>query len=248
VGSKRHKLCVFDFIRIMAFPADVLLTLKMMVVGHSYITRMDHFLSQVNNLDLAFFRQWSHFSVEFCGLPGATIFSGRKCLHSLLPQILQKKPDVVFLQIGENDISNGHRGVGVAAKIVDVVQLLLNDGVSRVVVGQLLPFPRLIDLGKRNEIIAANCELKRRLASIVGARLWQHRFGAWSSIRYRELFTADRVHLSVRGQTKFASSIHGALMKAITAAAFQQCSAEVAEPTPEMEMVELNVPMDMPNI
>jgi len=115
--------------RIIAYPAPVR-TLKMVVVGHSYVSRLDHFLStntEVSNLD--FFCQ---LCVECCHQPGATTCSGRKSLHSLLPQILDKHPDVVFLQIGENDVSNGLCGAKAAGEIVDVVKYLLDGAVSTI--------------------------------------------------------------------------------------------------------------------
>ena len=37
-------------------------------------------------------------------------------------------------------------------------------------------------------------------------------------------------------------------MKAVTAAAYQNSSADVAEITPEMEMVDVNLHMDMPTL
>jgi len=73
-----------------------------------------------------------------------------------MPQILDKHPDVVFLQISKNDVSNGLCGAKAAGKIVDVVKYLLGGEVSRLVVGQLLSFPKLRGLGKCDEIISAN--------------------------------------------------------------------------------------------
>ena len=37
-------------------------------------------------------------------------------------------------------------------------------------------------------------------------------------------------------------------MKAVTVAAYQNSSANVAETTPEMEMVDVNLPMDIPTL
>jgi len=75
--------------------------------------------------------------VDCCGQPGATACPGRKSLHSLLPQILDKHPDVVLLQTGENDVSNGLCGAKAAGEIVDVVKYPLDGAVSRVMVGQV---------------------------------------------------------------------------------------------------------------
>jgi len=129
------RMCWISF-TIIAYPAPVR-TLKMIVVGHSYVSRLDHFLSRNTQVsDLDFLCQWC---VECCRQPGATTCPGRKSLHSVLPQILDKHPDAVFLQIGENDVSNGLCGAKAAGEIVDVVKYLLDGAVSRVMLGQLLP-------------------------------------------------------------------------------------------------------------
>ena len=57
---------------------------------------------EINSLNL--FRQ---FNAEFCGLSCGTILPGRKPLHSIVSQMLRNNVDIVFLQIGQNDVGNG---------------------------------------------------------------------------------------------------------------------------------------------
>lgn len=137
--------------------------IKAIVLGHSYVTRLENCMTR---------NEISNVVVEFRGLPGATICPGPKCLSFLFPQTLEDKPHVVFIQIGENDISRGHSAVRIATEVVDSVQYLSAGGI-RVVAGQLLPFPKLVTA----EIVATNCELRSRLSTVAHAKFWLHRSG-----------------------------------------------------------------------
>jgi len=227
-----------------------------MLVGHSYITHLSPFIdSHLPNLGLPPLSV----TVHCLSLPGATVCPGRKCINNLTSEILEKKPNIVFLQIGENDVANGLCPFVVASEITHLVKSLTNK-VERVIVGQLLPFPNLEN--KRQEIIATNQELQQRLSSVPNTKFWQQRSGFWKPVtnlvtgrKRAEVFAPDGVHLSAVGQHKFAFSVRVAVIKALTSIQYSwQRSHHQGQSSPSdcsyryVELVELSVPLEMPDI
>jgi len=227
-----------------------------MLVGHSYIARLNTYLnSELNNLGISPLVA----TVDCVGLPGATVFPGGKCINTLTSEILGKKPNIVYLQIGENDVANGHSAFLVAEEITHLVKSL-TPTVNRVIVGQLLPFPSL----ERQVIVGTNQELKRRLSTNPNTKFWQHKNGFWkpvtnllTGLNRTEVFAPDGVHLSQAGQRKYASSVRMAVEKALSSIWFsghrpgdqeESSTSDLSHCWEAPELVELGMPFEMPDL
>jgi len=167
----------------------------------------------------------------------------------------------VYLQIGENDVANGHSAFVVAEEITHLVKSL-TPTVNRVIVGQLLPFPSLEH--KRQVIVATNQELKRRLSTHSNTKFWQQKNGFWkpvtnllTGLNRTEVFAPDGMHLSQAGQRKYASSVQVAVEKALSSIWFSghrtgdqehSSTSDLSHCWEAPELVELSMPFEMPNL
>jgi hypothetical protein len=137
---------------------------------------------------------------------------------SLLP-IISCCPEIVYLQIGENDVSNGKDPSAIANNIVLAVEQLLAHA-KRVIVGQLLPLPALQQ--KRSAIVAVNKLLQCKLSNMSSVKYWRHQNGFWKPVTNlvtgqprRQLFRSDGIHLTDEGNRRFHYSVSVAVSKAI---------------------------------
>ena len=78
------------------------------VLGHSYVRRLEEFIRQhprLRDLELQRVR------VEFIGISGATLHRRHRsrCIMDYVDRVLEYNPDIVFIHIGENDLST--RGI-----------------------------------------------------------------------------------------------------------------------------------------
>ena len=78
------------------------------VLGHSYIRRLEEFIRQHPRFrDL----QLQNVRVKFIGIGGATLHRRHRsrCIMDYVDRVLEYNPDIVFIHIGENDLST--RGI-----------------------------------------------------------------------------------------------------------------------------------------
>ena len=115
--------------------------LHAVLFGHSFLTRLHGYLSQLDHTE----RDWSNLAVKRSQL--AVFFQGQGGLRVrnaryLVPGLLQRNPHIVFLQIGENDLD--HRDFVCPFELAGDIFLLARSiqratGAKHVIVGQLLP-------------------------------------------------------------------------------------------------------------
>ena len=95
--------------------------MKIAIVGHSYVRRLQEDSAHSIHLDLA------KNEIAYFGLSGGTIMPGPKCLRDLTARILNAHPGIIFLHLGENGIGNGHLAVTVAEEVRTWVLELLSE-------------------------------------------------------------------------------------------------------------------------
>lgn len=133
------------------------------------------------------------------------------------PFLLEFKPRIVYIQIGENDLCTSElQPLTLASSIEDLASKLLNEfNVELVFVGEL--FTRQKTLSVSPELYEENRKrtnmyLTTLLEGQSRVRLWKHRriFGSSNPI-----FADDGVHLCEGGQLRFYRSLRLALMTAV---------------------------------
>ncbi|XP_062600577.1 uncharacterized protein LOC134262209 [Saccostrea cucullata] len=191
--------------------------LNVCIIGHSYIRRLEEFcLSHgIHNLRLD-----DSFNVNFRGKGGLCLrhlgksqehFSARRDLFHLT-----SKPDVVFLQVGENDISEFTCSGKLARDLVSVATYLRDGvGVKVVIIGQLLrrlPFAACRDFN--DIIVKTNTQLESMTESVSGIHYWRHR----GFCQVLSFLGPDGVHLCCtpahdQPMRKFLRSIRNAVIQ-----------------------------------
>ncbi|CAG2213335.1 unnamed protein product [Mytilus edulis] len=187
---------------------------RAVVFGHSFIRRLNDFvLCNKHN-------GWSNLSlderdilVNLFGSGGGTVRQGPKCMFQpcLLKVIADDKPDVVFLQVGGNDIKHDSVDPKLLARDITSFAEFIIDGydVKHVIVGQLLQRFNANRPYNYNEIVnEVNTHVKLIIKNIDKLSFWHHR-GMWSDSE--SLIANDGVHLNKKGTLKFANSIRSAL-------------------------------------
>ena len=193
------------------------------IIGHSFVKRMSTHLSQDKD------RQWSNlnlpvaqFKVHIKGQGGLTM----KQLRSWSPCELgfsKVKPDLVYLEIGSNDLCDFTVMPEVLAKHVAAFAdyLCLAHGINTVYVGQVLQRFKMPDTCSlsvaeyKRRAIAYNKALEARLKGTQGhVHFWRHRGGFWGA-NAQLLFQNDGVHLSKNvGMIKYLRSVQQAVSHA----------------------------------
>jgi len=199
-------------------------TTRVCLLGHSYIWRFDEFMKQHSEGygNLGF--DGDTVSVFTVGVGGATVGPGPKCISSYLSRVIQCRPHIVYVHIGENDFrpnpNHGnhpnHPSV-VASHIRHLVNQLLSHA-SVVIVSQLLSFPAAAE--HKGLIVQCNNCLKAAHQNSDTVLYWRHRGGFWNPPGNllthgcrRNLFDGMGVHLSEEGQKAYWRSVRVAVEK-----------------------------------
>ena len=156
--------------------------IRVCVFGHSYVRRLQEFMERdpVTYGNLGLDRR--RVSVECVGVRGATACPGHKCLFEQLDLVLNLQPSVVFLHLGENDLTalgSSHPSV-ISSQIINLAQLI-SQHVPCVYVSQLLPFPA--NEAHREAVIRINSVLQSAFQSSTSVQHWKHRGGFWNPPR-----------------------------------------------------------------
>ena len=182
---------------------------SILIMGHSFIRRLRDFIAKnptdyYLNLGLN-----DRVSVHWHGVGGRTV---KKLTTFDLNIVRQVQPDIVFLQIGTNDLTvKGMTPLTVGSAIEDLVRLLHDSyGVQLVYVGQTIKRRPIGDFNNKVHLLAQY--LKTVLEPIPYAIYWSHR-GFWRNASC--YLSYDGVHLNGEGQHKFYRSIRGAVINSL---------------------------------
>lgn len=201
------------FLRMPPGPTTVL------VLGHSFVRRLRDFLvnlSRANGARRITSHTWSNlnldtqnFTVFYHGIGGLTIQKSYQELYI----ISELRPDVIFIQLGENDVDkSGASPHDIFSQVTQFTSAILSlcPNTSHVFWGQLLhrPVPRISPSKYSSKIHLVNKLI--RAAQSHNIHYWPHK-GLWKVPG--DLFTSDGVHLNPRGHHKLARSIRGAILR-----------------------------------
>jgi hypothetical protein len=167
---------------------DELNSLRICLVGHSFISRLQRYMDShqiLQNLNL----DQGRYTVSVRARGGLRISNIARSRDFLTFDVL---PHMCFLQIGENDIRLCSDEV-IVRDILSLASYLHSGlGIRTVIIGQLLrrqPWASSSDFNDR--IIAINIELRERTSSMDGIHFWPHR-GFWRDLSF---LCHDGVHL-----------------------------------------------------
>ena len=161
---------------------------KVCVVGHSYVRRLRDYCSQkgTKNMNL----HPNEFDVTFRGKGGLKV---RKCDDREEIMHFSIVPDIVFLQLGENDIAVHIDSRKLAVDILAIAQYLHDGiGVKLVIIGQLIRRMQFASCRNFNiKVLETNKHLEELSEPLHGIHFWKHR-GFWKDLTY---LGPDGVHL-----------------------------------------------------
>lgn len=190
---------------------------KIQILGHSYVTRLKHFIARSEKLQFDFGFQVKHL-VQYSGMPGAKVTTLRRNLGA----VSDFEPDILFLVIGTNDLYDpANTPESVSASILDLVDtLLFMENVKYVIVCQVFHrtptrhtrYP--VDLDWFNSRVdRTNILLNNAIDDLPlnKVKFWRCK-GFWSIEAQSLAFSEDGVHLSGHGQQKFYANIRAALV------------------------------------
>ena len=185
-----------------------------LVLGHSYISRLNQFISRDPTRDNLALEKSSvltfMFDVGHDKQPGC-VFSA----SSQLDLVWELSPDAVVLDLGSNDLcSCGSTPETTVMAIVDLaLRITRIPSVRHVLVCEIIP--RLfVPKWKPNynaHVHETNRLLAKSLESLPSVHFWRHR--SFSQIP-RKLFSQDGFHLNDAGMLRYYRTIRGAVMKA----------------------------------
>ena len=181
--------------------------MKTFILGSSHVSRLGRFMRE--NLDV---RLENH-EVRIQGVNGGMVNS----MYRYVTDVYQFQPQVVFLQIGSNDIGMVDNTVDVVYLAIEhLIEVLLSLNVKHVMVGLLFQrervlFKRGLTLAQyNNRVYLLNCRL-HQLQCPQFMTFWVHR-----GLQYPGCSVLDRhgVHLNEEGNRRLVKSVRGAIMYA----------------------------------
>lgn len=183
---------------------------KAIIVGHSFVKRLADFCSDRRNF--ANLRlETNLFHVEFKGVSGAKVShsNSAKSLGSMARTVSDMCPDIVYIDIGSNDLcSRNVQPTELALRIFDI-STELSKSCKCVVIGQILP--RLCESSTYNERVRSLNEKLKHLASEANGNVifWKME-KVW---RVNGIYHRDGVHLSnPLGMDRYARNVRGAVL------------------------------------
>lgn len=196
-------------------------SMRVSVFGHSFVRRLGDYArcESWENLRL----DTNEFDVRFFGLGGSNV----RTVQQNLGDISEYQPEIVFVQIGSNDLCKiDCEPEKLALDIISLANLLCEGyDVNRVIVGQILKRQEpssfharrfwhhmQISLETYNErVIQTNRLLESYIEKYPKMVYWRHR-GFWH--QEKRMICADGVHLNSDGLHKYAYSIRKAVLNA----------------------------------
>ena len=144
---------------------------KVLIAGSSYVRRLKEFAIEKEAVNL----NVKKCNIHWHGVGGNTIDKFREYDMSVVKNL---SPDIVFLQIGSNDLCHKTRGEPelVFTKLEAAIKDLQDIGVSHVVVGQIF-YRKKADIGVQvfnARVTDFNALCDKELHSQPGGKFWKH--------------------------------------------------------------------------
>lgn len=198
----------------MASPSDVTSTPRVLILGHSFVRRMEEFIRKTAgegnfalNFELA-----QQCNVSMLGIGGRTVDKMVRCdLH----KIRNFAPDIVVLELGSNDLCDETTNEETVALSIEAFVDMLHTEVNvkfimmcHIITPANPPFEEYNDrVGNLNNELA-----KKALANTPFARMWRHRGLSNPSIN---IYLPDGIHLNDDGNKALYRSYRGAILLAL---------------------------------
>ena len=180
-----------------------------LLVGHSFIRRLADYALVFGMMNLGLNK--SDCQVAFFARRGLTL---RK-LVPLTDEVSSRHPDVVFLEIGCNEIDRVAPFV-LAEQLFQFAKMLVARGVRRVIVSQFFfwdsarsRYHLVSDFNDR--VTQYNQRMRELTTASTAVDFWRHRGGMWAI--WRKLL-CDGIHYTNDSHRRYYSSVRGALIAA----------------------------------
>ena len=198
--------------------------MSVLILGHSFVTRLDLYLKSSNlapNLNIS-----QGVDINLLGLRGAHLSD----LFDCIPVVLDLNPDMVFIEIGTNDLCGSRvLPLDFVNFAFDFMSALYREGIKYIFFGQILPrvspVPSLLHSSSgqkwfyhldfnmlRHKFIRTNAQLQARLMGRCPFTYWRHR-GLWNSTSHH--LSGDGIHLNKDGMARYVRSLRGAVLLAL---------------------------------
>ena len=189
---------------------------NVLVLGQSFSRHLQDWSFRNNCLNLNLDR--SRVTVFWHGTRGATVLCPRpphKMLWQDMHLIRELEVDIVFLDVGSNDLSNKAHDWLTHSKLADCILRLskecLNFGAKQVLISEILPRRNLQTFNTRVE--ETNKEIKLLVQEDPYLYFWQHNHNNFSSHFLSDYVHRDGIHVDpVRGMTRYFSSVRGSII------------------------------------
>jgi lysophospholipase L1-like esterase len=202
------------------------MAVRIQLFGHSFVTRLKSFIPTNDKFNYKL-NLHQPALVQYSGYSGANIAK----LRDNLETIEDFQPHIVIVVIGTNDLyDNSNTPQSVTQQIMDLVDsLLFRYDVQKVIICPVLhrieptvrtrwpvhvpSFNRRVD--ETNTLLQQACTQCTHERAI----FWRFK-GFWSEEAKSQVFAADGVHLSNRGQIRFYQNLRGAVVSLLKSGFF----------------------------
>ena len=177
-------------------------------VGHSYVRRMKEYLAvhpEVKNGPPGLV--WKYIGIGGAKLdPELPNFAN---ISHYLPEIVALRPTVIFVHMGENDLMSSLPHEIVDDMLTFVQRLVVACKPARVIIGQLLAFPKNSPLGEASRYVNkqlrefCKCEANQPLPTRI--QFWKQKLGVFGPNAAEHFI--DGVHLDNKTTKKYCVSV-----------------------------------------
>ena len=194
------------------------LNTKVLLTGHSFLKRLESYDKSYKTLQL----KADDFDLTFSAVGGDNLVLLRDRLGKVIPTQKSLKPNIVYIEIGSNDLCSVNNSPDIVAKkIMDITRYLhYGHGVQKVIIGQILQrlrrhqtyFSRCLSLAAYNKKVQETNEILQKLALSQKDFMlfWKHKGFTSPQVN---VFGQDGVHPSIPiGMIKYTCSVRHAVV------------------------------------
>ncbi|XP_069133576.1 uncharacterized protein [Argopecten irradians] len=179
--------------------------LNIVILGHSFIRRLrDRVVDDPSCRNLKLSPE--NFNLLFRAQGGLTVNK----LFKRADLLSFHHPDIVYLQIGGNDLCTSSPA-DVVNRILDLVEkLITKNKACHIIIGQLFWRNSVATDNYNEKVIRTNLLLAKGTESSSYITFWKHRAGFWKTDL--SFLCRDGVHLNQQAQLKYLQSVKAAIL------------------------------------